>query len=134
MSPTRKEITNGGLFSCSLLLFAFHTSGGTLEGLWYQFNMQAKNSTVTRRVINHVWHRLVEKGYESEPNLVRIPGRYVKSTCFLQGYAYNVLGLANIVVEHNESRWYPYHSSEAFCHAVECYGNFLIETARADLK
>ena len=111
-----------------------HTSGGTLEGLWYQFNIQAKNSTVTRRVINHVWHRIVEKGYETEPNLVRIPGKYVKSNQFLQGFAYNELGLANIVIEHNQSRWYPEHSAEGFYHALECYGNFIIQTALADLK
>ena len=110
-----------------------HTSAARFSGLFYQFNMQAANSDVCRKVINHIYHRLLEKGYEREPDMSMIPGRYITNTCLLQGYAWNELGLPNIVVEHNEERWYPYHSSEAFLHAVECYGNFIIQTALSEL-
>lgn len=108
-----------------------HTSAARFPALFYQFNIQAENSAVCRKVINHIYHRLLEKGYEKEADMSFIPGRYIKNTCFLQGYAYNELGLPNIVVEHNEERWYPYHSAEAFSHAVECYGNFIIQTSLA---
>jgi hypothetical protein len=43
------------------------------------------------------------------------------------------LGLANIVVEHNLGRWYGMTSKEAFAFAVECYANFIIQTALAQL-
>ena len=85
-------------------------------------------------MINHISERLKTKGYEQNADDIRhVPGKYVKRTVFLQGYAYNVLGLSNIVIEHNRDRWYDHRSEEALTHAVDCYGNFMIETARACL-
>jgi hypothetical protein len=37
------------------------------------------------------------------------------------------------VVEHNLGRWYGMTSKEAFAFAVECYANFIIQTALAQL-
>ena len=110
-----------------------HCAAAKWPGLWYQFNPQAKNAAVSFKCINHVAERLKEKGYEKEIDLSKIPGKYIKSNAFLQGYAYNELGLSNIVIEHNLGKWYAPHSAEAFAHAVECYGNFIIQTALADL-
>ena len=110
-----------------------HTAGSKKPGLWYQFNVQAKNAAVSFKCINHVAECVKARGYEKEIDLCKIPGKYVKSNAFLQGYAYNELGLANIVIEHNVGRWYEMQSAEAFAYAVECYGNFIIQTALADL-
>ena len=74
-----------------------------------------------------------KRGYEKEIDLCKIPGKYIKSNAFLQGYAYNELSLPNIVIEHNVGRWYDMESAEDFAYAVECYGNFIIQTALADI-
>jgi hypothetical protein len=111
----------------------FHNCGAKYSQLWYQFNIQAENSAVSRKVINHIQERLLAKGYEREADISYVPGKYIKSNAYLQGYAYNELGLSNIVIEHNKSRWYEEGSEQSMLHAVECYGNFMIETARARL-
>jgi predicted deacylase len=110
-----------------------HCAGKKNPGLWYQFNVQAKNAATSFKCINHIAECLKARGYEKEIDLSKIPGKYVKSNAFLQGYAYNELGLANIVVEHNLGRWYEEHSAEAFAYAVECYGNFIIQTGMMKL-
>jgi hypothetical protein len=110
-----------------------HCAGAKNTGLWYQFNVQAKNAAASFKCINHVAERLKALGYEKEIDLSKIPGKYIKSNAYLQGYAYNELGLANIVVEHNLGRWYGMTSKEAFAFAVECYANFIIQTALAQL-
>lgn len=112
-----------------------HTAPSKFPSLFYQFNVQASNSAVSRKVINHIFERLKEKNYETAPaDLSFIPGKYIKSTHFLQGYAFNVLNISNIVIEHNEDKWYPLYSAEGLQFAVECYGNFVIQTALAKLK
>ena len=116
--------------SCVLDL---HTAGAKNPGLWYQFNVQAKNAAASFKCINHVAELVKKRGYEKEIDLCKIPGKYIKSNAFLQGYAYNELSLPNIVIEHNVGRWYDMESDEAFAYAVECYGNFIIQTALADI-
>ena len=110
-----------------------HCASAKYPGLWYQFNVQAKNAAVSFKCINHIAECVKARGYEKEIDLSKIPGKYIKRNAFLQGYAYNELGIPNIVIEHNLGRWYETRSAEAFAYAVECYGNFIIQTALADL-
>ena len=116
-------------------LVDFHTAHAKAPGLYYQFSIQAPNSAVCRKVVNHVHERLKAHGWESDPaDLSLIPGKYNKSSVYLQGYAWNRFGIPTLVVEHNSERWYAPHSEAGLQHAVECYGNFLIQTALAKLK
>ena len=116
-------------------LLDFHTARSTAQGLYYQFSIQAPNSAVCRKVVNHIWEGLKARGWESDPaDLSLIPGKYEKGSCYLQGYAWNRFGIPTLVVEHNNDRWYPLHSAQALQHCVECYGNQLIQTALAKLK
>jgi len=116
-------------------LIDFHNCSKTSPGLYYQFSIQAANSAVCRKVINHIQEELKAKGYEKDPaDLSLIPGAYNKSSVYLQGYAYNHFGIPTLVVEHNINRWYEVHSADAFRHAVECHANHIIQTALAKLK
>ena len=116
-------------------LLDFHTARAKAPGLYYQFSIQAPNSAVCRKVVNHIHERLKAHGWEKDPaDLTLIPGKYEKSSVFLQGYAWNRFGIPTLVIEHNSCRWYEEHSAEGLQHAVECYGNFLIQTALAKLK
>ncbi len=116
-------------------LIDYHTARARAAGLYYQFSIQAPNSAVCRKVVNHIHERLKEHGWESDPaDLSLIPGKFNKSSVYLQGYAWNRFGIPTLVVEHNSERWYAPHSEAGLQHAVECYGNFLIQTALAKLK
>lgn len=116
-------------------LIDYHNSRKNAPGLYYQFSIQAANSAVCLKVVNHINEEIKAKGWESDPiDLMKIPGAYNKSSVFLQGYAYNHFGIPTLVVEHNVDRWYDLHTAESFRHAVECFGNQMIQTALAKLK
>ena len=104
-------------------------------GLFYQFSIQAENSKVCRKVTNHIHEDRKAKGWETDPaDLSLVPGAYNKTAKYLQGYTYNTFGIPTVVSEHNVERWYKLHSKESFVHAVECFGNMIIQTALAKLK
>jgi len=116
-------------------LIDYHNAHKNAPGLFYQFSIQASNSMVCRKIVNHIQEELKRKGWENDPaDLTKIPGAYNKSSVYLQGYAYNRFGIPTLVVEHNVDKWYDLHTASSFRHAVECYGNNMIQTALAKLK
>lgn len=116
-------------------LIDFHNCGKASPPLYYQFSIEAKNSTACRKVINHIFEELKKRGWEQNPtDLKLIPGAYHKSNVYLQGYAYNHFGIPTLVAEYHKDRWYPIHSAEGFRFAVECFGNHIIQTALAKIK
>ena len=113
----------------------FHTAIPKAAAMYYQFSIEAANSLVSRKVSNHVFEDLKKKGWvEGIPQMRLIPGNLKKNSKYLQGYFYNKYGVPTIVCEHNQSRWYEYHSAEGMETAVKYYGNHIIQTALAKLK
>ncbi|MBO4410979.1 MAG: hypothetical protein J5794_02170, partial [Lachnospiraceae bacterium] len=117
-------------------LIDYHTSKLYGVDLYYQFSIDAPNAAVCLRVTNHIYEDLKARGLLSaDPvDISRIPGALVKHDMYLQGYAWNQLGIPTLVVEHEHQNYAPSHSALGLELAVEYYGNFLIETAREKLK
>ena len=68
------------------------------------------------------------------PDIRMIPGAYNKNDMYLQGYAWNHMGIPTLVIEHEHLRYAPMHSAYNLQLAAEYYGNFIIQTALAKLK
>ncbi len=111
-----------------------HTSRLSDVDLYYQFSIQAPNAPLCLKVTNHIYEDLKRRGLAGAPNVRLIPGAYNKSDVYLQGYAWNKLGIPTLVIEHEHLRYYPMHSAENLQLAAEYYGNFIIQTALAKLK
>ena len=109
----------------------FHNSGKENCSLWYNFINYAVNSQVNYKVTNHMYHRLMALGLcEQVPNMEKIPGKYYKSSKYLEGRIWNEFGVPTITVEHVINSTFPDRfSEEGFTLGVETYGNFLIQNA-----
>ena len=67
---------------------------------------------------------------EQVPNMEKIPGKYYKSSKYLEGRIWNEFGVPTITVEHVINSTFPDRfSEEGFTLGVETYGNFLIQNA-----
>ena len=88
-------------------------------------------SQVNYKVTNHMYHRLMERGLcEKVPYIGKIPGKYFKSSKYLEGRIWNEFGVPTITVEHVTNSTFPNrHSDEGLTLGVETYGNFLIQNA-----
>ena len=117
-------------------LIDYHTSKLYGVDLYYQFSIEAPNSALCRRVTNHIYEDLKARNLLSaDPvDISRIPGGLYKDDKYLQGFVWNHLGIPTLVVEHEHQNYAPMHSALGTELAVEYYGNFLIETAKAKLK
>ena len=111
-----------------------HTSQSTYLDLYYQFSIQAPNAPICLKVTNHVYEDLKKRGYANPPDIHMIPGAYNKSDKYLQGFAWNHMGIPTLVIEHEHLRYGPMHSAHNLQLAAEYYGNFIIQTALAKLK
>ena len=109
----------------------FHNSNSENYPMWYNFINYAVNSQVNYKVTNHMYHRLMELGIcEKVPNIGKLPGKYFKSSMYLEGRIWNEFGVPTITVEHVTNSKFPdRNSSEGFTLGVETYGNFLIQNA-----
>lgn len=109
----------------------FHNSAKENCSIWYNFINYAVNSQVNYKVTNHMYHRLMELGLcEKVPNIEKIPGRYFKSSKYLEGRIWNEFGVPTITVEHVTNTTFPdAQSDKGFTLGVETYGNFLIQNA-----
>ena len=111
-----------------------HTSNSTYLDLYYQFSIQAPNAPLCLKVTNHIYEDLKRRGYANPPDIHMIPGAYNKSDMYLQGYTWNHMGIPTLVIEHEHLRYGPMHSAQNLQLAAEYYGNFIIQTALAQLK
>ena len=111
-----------------------HTSNSTTLDLYYQFSIQAPNAPMCLKVTNHIYEDLKKRGYANPPDVHMIPGAYNKSDVYLQGYAWNHMGIPTLVIEHEHLRYGPMHSAQNLQLAAEYYGNFIIQTALEKLK
>lgn len=109
----------------------FHNSNAESYPMWYNFINYAVNAQVNYKVTNHMYHRLMEMGIcEEVPNIKMLPGRYYKSSKYLEGRIWNEFGVPTITVEHVTNSKFPdRNSTEGFTLGVETYGNFLIQNA-----
>ena len=109
----------------------FHNSNAESYPMWYNFINYAVNSQVNYKVTNHMYHRLMERGLcEKVPNIGKLPGKYFKSSMYLEGRIWNEFGVPTITVEHVTNSKFPdRNSDEGFTLGVETYGNFLIQNA-----
>ena len=78
-----------------------------------------------------MYHRLKEMGLcEEMPNINKLPGRYHKSSVYLEGRIWNEFGIPTITVEHVVNSKFPHrNSTEGLTLGVETYGNFLLQNA-----
>ena len=113
------------------LAMDFHNSKKENCSLWYNFINFSVNSQVNYRVTNHMYHRLMELGLcEKTPYIEKIPGRYFKSSMYLEGRIWNEFKVPTITVEHVINSTFPgMYSDEGLTLGVETYGNFLIQNA-----
>ena len=116
-------------------LIDFHTCRGRRFDIYYNFSVQAPNCALCCRVTNHVFEDLKRRGLAKSPTVMtQIPGAYDKHDKYLQGYAWNRLGIPTLVCEHQNEAFAESHSALGLELAVEYYGNFMIQTALAKLK
>jgi hypothetical protein len=112
-----------------------HTCKGFQYDLYYNYSVQASNSVLCARVTNHIYEDLKKRGLASVPtSMAHMPGAYEKPDKYLQGYAWNRLGIPTLVIEHMNEHYAEKHSALGLELSVEYYGNFIIETALAKLK
>ena len=109
----------------------FHNSNAESYPMWYNFINYAVNAQVNYKVTNHMYHRLMELGLcEKMPNIMKLPGKYFKSSKYLEGRIWNEFGVPTITVEHVTNSKFPdRNSAEGFTLGVETYGNFLLQNA-----
>lgn len=109
----------------------FHNSKREGCSLWYNFINYAVNSRANYKTTNHMYHRLMELGLcEKTPYIEKIPGRYFKSSMYLEGRIWNEFHVPTITVEHViNSTFPPKYSGEGLTLAVETYGNFILQNA-----
>ncbi len=116
-------------------LIDYHTCQGRRYDIYYNFSVQAPNCAMCCRVVNHVYEDLKRRGLATFPtDMNQIPGAYDKSDKFLQGYAWNRLGIPTLVCEHQHEHFAEPHSALGLELAAEYFGNFMIETALLKLK
>ncbi len=116
-------------------LIDYHTCKGKRFDLYYNFSVQAPNCALCCRVTNHIYEDLKARGLADCPPVMElIPGAYEKHDKYLQGYAWNRLGIPTLVAEHQHEKYAEPHSALGLELAVEYYGNFMIQTALARLK
>lgn len=112
-----------------------HTCKGDKYDIYYNFSIQAPNAALCCRVSNHCYEDLKKRGLAKYPtDMAHMPGGYEKADKYLQGYAWNRLGIPTLVIEHMNEHYAENHSALGVELAVEYYGNFIIETALAKLK
>lgn len=113
-----------------------HCSGRENCPMWYNFINHAVNSHVNYKTTNHMYHRLMALGLcDKHPNIDKIPGRYHKSSVYLEGRIWNEFHVPTITVEHVINSTFPdLCSEESFRLALETYGNFLFQNALFFIK
>ena len=109
----------------------FHNSKKEGCSLWYNFINHAVNSQANYKTTNHMYHRLMELGLcEEMPYMEKIPGRYFKSSMYLEGRLWNEFHVPTITVEHVINSTFPgMYSNAGLTLGVETYGNFLVQNA-----
>ena len=116
-------------------LIDYHTCSGHRYDIYYNFSVQAPNCAMCCRVTNHVFEDLKKRGLAKLPtNMRQIPGAYDKHDKYLQGYAWNRLGIPTLVCEHQHENYAEPHSALGLELAAEYFGNFMIQTALLKLK
>ena len=112
-----------------------HTCQTNKYDLYYNFSVQAPNCALCCRTTNHIYEDLKKRKLAKIPTVMSlVPGAYDKHDKYLQGYAWNRLGIPTLVCEHMHEHYAEEHSALGLELAAEYYGNFIIQTALAKLK
>ena len=99
--------------------------------MWYNFINHTVNSHINYKTTNHMYHRLMALGLcEQQPNIEKLPGRYHKSSVYLEGRIWNEFHVPTITVENVVNSAFPnMYTEEGFRLALETYGNFIFQNA-----
>ena len=116
------------------MLIDFHCAGSKgKNNMFYNFQIQEANAPTIFRTLNQLHHRQVELGYVTELQALEyIPGPYIWSgSRNVDTKAYNYLGVPSMTAEHfiNGHNFPAAYSSESMTHAVEAFGNMIIQNA-----